>query len=373
MFAACQSSGGKPFEGGVPTGPNAPVGLSMDVKALVRGICEREVACPETPFSYEDVESCEREFGAFFCRAESLNLVLPSLSGCLSALQSLDCASYNSAAVSIPACDATLSAFRFSGDADFARLGQRCAIPARPCLDGVCSQSTDACGTCVALKAEGGACEGSDECADGLHCAGDVCSKRPVLSEPCDLFDCAEGTCFEGRCSAYEDVIGKACDVSRDSLPCGEDLICRDGKCAVPSGRGGPCQDEGDCRRGLVCVDGSCSLGVACGEGKEGDVCIAGACGTGLGCARDTQRCTKLLANGAACTPYDGAPCAESSYCAAVPASPDAADGGGLSGEMLHECQPKLADGSPCSSFGTECLRGICNSENVCGPERLCR
>lgn len=369
LLCACSSSGGQPAEGGVPAAPGAAVGLSPDLRRFIRAVCEREVACDETGITFEDIESCERGYGGFFCGAEAATRVLPSLDSCLTGLKGLSCDMVNNDGPA-PGCELTVAAL--SSGVDFARFGQSCQPFTRPCRDGVCVRNEEGmCGTCMPPKAEGATCEDSEECGDSLTCEAGACVPELAKEAACkDQGQCATDECFEGKCQNNQDILGMPCD---ENDWCGGTLRCVDRKCVVRSGQGEDCSDVFDCRFGLSCVDGKCAAISECGQGREGDACLGGTCGGALVCDPREQRCVTPVPTGAECARSGMPTCARSDYCAPLNGSSEPNDAGAITLPTAFACKRKVPDGSECSLFGDECATGLCNSEGKCGPETVCR
>lgn len=368
LLCACSGSGGQPSEGGMPAAPGAPVGLSADLTKFIRAVCEREVACDEAGIGFGDVESCERWYGGFFCSAEAVTRVLPSIDSCVTGLKGLSCDAVNNDGPA-PACEATVAAL--NPGVDFARLGQSCQPFTRPCRDGVCVPNEQGmCGTCVPPKAEGATCEDSDECSDSLTCAAGTCVPKLEQGAACeDQGQCATEECFGGKCLDTRDILGMPCE----NGSCGANLRCVEQKCVVRSGKGEACDDEFSCRLGLSCVDGTCAAVSECGQGREGDPCLGRTCGGELVCDPSAQRCVTPVQTGAECARSRAPLCARSDYCAPLNGSSEPNDAGAFTLPTAYACKRKLPDGAACTVFGDECATGSCNSENKCGPETACR
>jgi hypothetical protein len=154
-----------------------------------------------------------------------------------------------------------------------AAVGESCT--ARPCVTGTtCSGSTH---TCVALFAEGAACDYSDQCAYGTFCTGtsaQTCTKVPAEGAPC----------ASGRCGAT----GLVCD--------------KTDHCVRSYGLGAACTvGQSGCAYDLICDPSTSKCSARPGVGSA---CVNGSCGPGAYCVYDNSGgglCTVLKANGQAC------------------------------------------------------------------------
>ena len=105
------------------------------------------------------------------------------------------------------------------------------------------------------------ACDGNDDCKDGLVCVNKQCV------ECAQDADCGDGkSCKEGACVAKAE--------------CTQDADCPDGKVC----QGGSCQAcsrDGECGPGGKCQDGACQRAKACKTDEEcadDEDCIDGVC-----------------------------------------------------------------------------------------------
>lgn len=161
--------------------------------------------------------------------------------------------------------------------------------------------------------AEGGRCQSSLSCADGLYCLGlsvgptGVCAKPVKVGARCEsahdnlagilnLNGLSEHRSCDGRCERGQCLAAGAAGAScQHSGQCQESLQCVQGQCqsAAPAAPGDQCDASHFCEFGSVCRDGHCQFRKPAGA----------SCQTGLECAAF------------ACTKAEGA---ESGTCAAV-------------------------------------------------------
>ena len=168
----------------------------------------------------------------------------------------------------------------------------------------------------VGQVAEGGACQGSDDCVPDLDCLGDHCIALPGDGQACHPdYGCASGT--------Y----------------CGSDQVCHHEQAA-----GGPCPEGGSaCGDGLYCSSASTTcqpypgLGESCADSYscEGD----------LYCSSASQTCLPYPESGQSCA--DSNSCADGLYC----------------GDDLV-CHPELPAGGQCTG-SEQCQSGSCTT-SVC-------
>lgn len=126
--------------------------------------------------------------------------------------------------------------------------------------------------------AQGGACDSSLECADGLYCRGlaldspGQCSAPAAARAPCET----PADNLAAFTAAGDDPRHRACDGR-----------CAMGLCLPFAEDGEPCPARSACRPGLNCLDGRCAdrplpaLGEPCagGSGCESGFCQDGVCG----------------------------------------------------------------------------------------------
>ncbi|MBW2524891.1 MAG: hypothetical protein JRI23_11975 [Deltaproteobacteria bacterium] len=211
-----------------------------------------------------------------------------------------------------------------------------------------CSSSTDcaaggycdATSACVALKVDGTACAGGNECQSG-NCADDVCCDTPCTGTcvacdglltagtdgVCDFI--AAGTDPDTECSTNQFCDGQgACASKADGLPCGSALECSSGFCvdgvccaslcdaacyscstALTGGTDGTCDTtsagldpDDDCLDALTCDGaGQCAgpLGSPCANDAE---CSSGHCVDDVccdtACDQTCEACTAALTGG---------------------------------------------------------------------------
>lgn len=182
--------------------------------------------------------------------------------------------------------------------------GQACAVDDQ-CQGRNCRLATGStCGACSTVSAAGGACESSNDCEEGLVCAGGVCATR-------------------GR-------KGDACSADK---PCLSELVCNNGTCSDALEAGVSCtpkrpQDPPEldpCNRlkGLFChpTRNVCTLVELVGPGQScGFVngtfvgCAGGAtCKTSPGTLQGT--CQAPAADGQSCDDANGPSCIPPARC----------------------------------------------------------
>ncbi|MCL4226799.1 MAG: OmpA family protein [Myxococcales bacterium] len=105
------------------------------------------------------------------------------------------------------------------------------------------------------------ACDGNDDCADGLVCVNKQCVQCAASA------DCGDGKeCKEGACVAKAE--------------CAKDLDCPDGK-VCQAGACRPCAADGECGPGGQCLGGKCNRATACAaddDCADDEDCIDGYC-----------------------------------------------------------------------------------------------
>lgn len=145
------------------------------------------------------------------------------------------------------------------------------------CASGVCSvrvgdEAYPACSTCHPRAAEGGQCEYTGDCEDGLYCYGSSCQRKLGSGAPCTLDACVDGlVCMHGVCTKRP-MPGNACEVNEDCY----NWFCADGTCQSYDeplteddfGRVGEA-----CALGMRCLAGSCDYCGICNPPRE-DVCL---------------------------------------------------------------------------------------------------
>lgn len=159
------------------------------------------------------------------------------------------------------------------------------------------------------LVAEGGACDGDLECANGLPCQGKVCKKATIASG--------------GDCSYPDGDADPGIFASRPRCIAGED--CIGGTCTPPAQEGDDCFFDDECANGLYCAgpgfprtcekivqqdaggscdsDDFCKDGLTCHRVKPTD-----ALGTCVARKNAGASCTDQTVNGTECAGYcDGA------------------------------------------------------------------
>lgn len=124
---------------------------------------------------------------------------------------------------------------------------RRCAPPLT-CIEGTCAP--------VLARLAGQPCF-VDDCAEGLACAGGVCTVAAGPGEPCDeatpCDPAAPIVCLAGRCEPNPDELGDAC-----SFFCAGGLRCIEGVCDEPSPLGASCVGDADCAEGRCDTRGTC-------------------------------------------------------------------------------------------------------------------
>ncbi len=105
------------------------------------------------------------------------------------------------------------------------------------------------------------ACDGTDDCKDGLVCVNKQCVMCSTNA------DCGEGqTCKSGACIAKAE--------------CTKDLDCPDGK-VCQAGTCRTCANDGECGPGGQCVVGKCNRATACksdDDCADDEDCVDGFC-----------------------------------------------------------------------------------------------
>jgi len=152
------------------------------------------------------------------------------------------------------------------------------------------------------LVAAGQACDGDQECLDGLECYGDVCTDLPGEGQAC-----LDGSCEEDHFCGVDDLChgyrasGQPCP--EGDYACDNDLYCdtRSDTCAPYVGSGGDCaHDDYACDSDLYCSPAS----QTCRPYPVGDQSCDD---SGGDCADDhycdaAQLCQAQQGGGAACT-----------------------------------------------------------------------
>lgn len=224
--------------------------------------------------------------------------------------------------------------------------------------------------------------------------AVDACDPAPPRpSSPCDAALLVEGRVPEGG----------ACSGGLSSFECQRDLVClRDpaelgglGTCAALQQLDEPCGSDTHCAEGLYCslVEGACrvpaALGEACAYAESGDrlpseTQLLIQCEAGLGCSPFTSTCVATCVRGARCFEREAHPCGEDTGLVCVSSSPsypwpgfcDAPRSAGEpcddyddceasldcaldADEDVRRCQPRLANGEPCS-WDEACQSNVC-------------
>ncbi len=177
--------------------------------------------------------------------------------------------------------------------------GGACGTDAQCASTACIDTGTTGCGTCAPRVAAGGACgaKGQGPCDYGTTCVSSVCKKLANAGEACTASD-----------------------------ECSFGLVCKTNACAQPDAGGAACTpgtgDTCDRTKGFYChaTKKQCiaakqgSVNGACGfdTGGEYTVCVGGAyCKTGS--SQLSGVCTKLVADGGACTDKD--PCQAPAQC----------------------------------------------------------
>lgn len=206
--------------------------------------------------------------------------------------------------------------------------GDACAFSTQ-CDSGRCySLTSEQCGACQGLIADGQACDASDtsrSCAAGSLCAaggaGTVCTPvtptaRSFLlaGDPCTStcdngLSCLADSTGSGRCGAAP-AAGAACGKSVfGQLVCGSGLGCNaSNRCDIAPGAGQPCALGNACDLDSTCNTTMGPAGTCMAKGGPGAPCKSGLgcksklecrCAAGTACA--SQACTIALAEGDAC------------------------------------------------------------------------
>lgn len=90
----------------------------------------------------------------------------------------------------------------------FVAEGAKCGEPTTECDPNAGLFCDSASQTCKKQLAEGGACFGDEQCAEGLRCNGSLCAKLAAVGAPCGSSDaCESGTCVENKCGAAMDLV----------------------------------------------------------------------------------------------------------------------------------------------------------------------
>jgi hypothetical protein len=150
--------------------------------------------------------------------------------------------------------------------------GAACNVRLNECAVGYCQESLDASGNyvgkCVADAGsgsapvpEGGRCDISPNCAEGLYCTFDsLCAKTIPLGGTCaDYYACQKGTycTSEGVCAAQHD--SGPCGGATDFDACSDGSYCS----SLDSFSGGEClkkkPDGYSCRSREECLNGLCN------------------------------------------------------------------------------------------------------------------
>jgi hypothetical protein len=150
-------------------------------------------------------------------------------------------------------------------------------------------------GVCVARGAAGAPCAmDPKQCAEGNYCRDNACAPLLADGAPCDATDLCVQSCIDGICGKPVIPLHENDDCS-SAFGCGNDLYCKDGKCAVGCGddpnacapkpkAGEACDPNSNCAPNAVCVgfDPSAgNAGLCTRQGGEGDACP---CGDDLAC-----------------------------------------------------------------------------------------
>lgn len=239
-----------------------------------------------------DASRCQGERGEVVCLDFSCATVagVPDDTACAGDSEALTCGAYRSVYCTgeetqeLPVCPTSCD----SADA---------------CDDG--AQCLDC--ECVAIVADGGRCEASEECASGycdsgLCCAGGDCclaaTDCPNLyreAATCDSATTCQGTRVDAVCKDFQCTQGnpiaddRACgsDVVRNDCGFGADLRCngqRDQQELVACET--PCSDDTQCDSNAYCDGGTCRRALEDGNAcSRAAMCRGGRCENGFCCA----------------------------------------------------------------------------------------
>jgi peptidoglycan-associated lipoprotein len=122
---------------------------------------------------------------------------------------------------------------------------------------------------CPNKKPKTPACEGDQDCEDGLVCIDKQCkactSDVQCKSGKCDDGKCAAGGCTsDAQCGAGESCIDGACKACTSDAQCGPGGKCMGGTCKRPK----KCVKDEECEDDEDCIDGVCqNPGAPLGDG----------------------------------------------------------------------------------------------------------
>lgn len=237
--------------------------------------------------------------------------------------------------------------------------GQGCLV-ATDCESGVCGNDQ----LCQPARCTDGVLNGTEK---GPDCGSAACSKPCPDGTPCDgPGDCASGVCTldataapsKGYCAAPSCSDGVQ-NGTETGLNCG-------GNCTQKCPPGQGCRVKADCDPAVInvdCIKNICSV-PSCKDGSvdgdESDVDCGGTC---------SDRC----ANGKACKAHSdcvSGRCSDSGNSTLLCAAATCGDGVQNQGESDADCGgstlcPRCDTNRMCD-LGTDCLSGVCGSNNVC-------
>jgi hypothetical protein len=244
-------------------------------------------------------------------------------------------------------------------------VGANCVIDADCAGDAFCGSAPGVaeCPTvCNGLLAEGGACERSDQCENGLVCAGGTCASPPTEGETCCLaesdqscWDTAPAPCKRGLECTSDSSTQATCKKITDVRKAKEGETCEPPILM--------CEVNGD--KSLACLAIDSSTGICREKVEVGGTCQAAQpsqCPVGQYCeAAD-------LAIDGTCVdlPDRGEPCREEGK--SVRCAP------GLVCDLYSgdpECVPINSNGFACAS-DRGCFSGICGDEDNCVAPAIC-
>jgi peptidoglycan-associated lipoprotein len=123
---------------------------------------------------------------------------------------------------------------------------------------------------CPTKKPKGPACDGDEDCKDGLVCIDKEC-KACTSDDQCHGGKCKAGACeaagackLDSDCPAGESCIDGTCKACASDAECGPGGKCQAGTCKRPK----KCSRDEDCEDDEDCIDGVCqNPGAPLGDG----------------------------------------------------------------------------------------------------------
>jgi cysteine-rich repeat protein len=231
-----------------------------------------------------------------------------------------------------------------------------CSAAAEPCVDGVCDEQNDRCGT---PKADGTACNDGNPCTHSDGCQAGVCAGATIACA-------AQDQCHEAG----------VCDPAT-------------GLCSNPTkSDGSPCNDGNLCTPSDACVAGTCTAGAPLTCGAQDQCHAAGVCNPATGLCSNPAK-----PDGSACN--DGSLCTRSDTClagacmggaAVTCGAQDQCHAAGVCNPATGLCSnPAKPDGTRCDD-GNACTRGdacaagacrgadavVCRAQDPCHDAGIC-